>query len=284
MKIAVDAGHGFYTLGKRTPDDEREWTFNDKVVKAFIAEISKYEGVEVRRFDDVTGKTDVPLKTRTDGANRWGADLYISFHHNANTSRWGSWGGVETHVYKTAPSRSVQLAKLVQPELVKAYGLRDRGIKYTDLHITRETRCDAILIEGGFMDSTTDIHKLRDDSVLAAAGKGVARAVAQFYKLATKPIVEEKSVATVSGVVPDKFGMYPKVIMKVKTLVPTDIRKAPSHQAAYVRDAKVGEVFDVYGIENIGGTQWHCVGGTNWIDGNNGKNLYWLDNPALKRK
>ena len=80
-KIAACAGHGFYTPGKRTPDDEREWTFNDKVLRAFQNEINRYEDVEFKRFDDPSGKTDVPLGTRTKGANNWGADLYLSFHH-----------------------------------------------------------------------------------------------------------------------------------------------------------------------------------------------------------
>jgi N-acetylmuramoyl-L-alanine amidase len=187
-KIAIDAGHGYNTAGKRTPDGEREWAFNDKVVRAFIDEMSKYLDVEVRRYDDPTGKTDVPLKTRTDLANAWGADIYISFHHNANTGVWGTWTGTETHVYQTKPAGSVRLATLVQAELVKAYGLKDRGLKYTNLHITRETDMDCCLIEGGYMDSVIDIKKLRDNNVLANAGRGVAKAVSQFGGLVLKPV------------------------------------------------------------------------------------------------
>lgn len=188
FKIAVDAGHGYNTPGKRTPDGEREWAFNDKVVRSFIAEMGKYQDVEVRRYDDPTGKTDVPLKTRTDLANAWGANVYISFHHNANTGYWGTWTGTETHVYQSRPAGSVRLAQSIQAEIVKAYGLKDRGIKYTDLHITRETHMDACLIEGGYMDSVTDIKKLRDNNVLANAGVSVAKGVAIYGSLALKPI------------------------------------------------------------------------------------------------
>ncbi|MEK3645805.1 N-acetylmuramoyl-L-alanine amidase [Aeribacillus sp. FSL M8-0235] len=186
LKIAYCAGHGVNTPGKQTPDGEKEWSFNNKVARAFADEIQKYEGVQLLRTDDPTGKIDVPLKTRTDKANAWGANVYISFHHNANTGKWGEWTGVETHVYKTKPADSVRLAKLVQPAIVKAYGLRDRGIKYTDLHITRETKCTAILIEGGFMDSRIDIKKLRDDKVLEKAGWLIAQAVAKYAKLKRK--------------------------------------------------------------------------------------------------
>lgn len=188
FKVAIDAGHGINTPGKRTPDGEREWSFNDKVVRALISELNKYEGVSVLRTDDPTGKTDVSLSTRTNKANAWDADIYISIHHNANTGRWGTWTGTETFTQTGVGGKAVQLAKLVQPELVKAYGLRNRGLKTANFHITRETKMPAILVEGGYMDSSIDIKKLRDDNVLKNAGIGVAKAVASYAKLKKKAV------------------------------------------------------------------------------------------------
>ncbi|BDH62296.1 hypothetical protein MTP04_24260 [Lysinibacillus sp. PLM2] len=184
IKIGYDAGHGINTPGKRSPDDEREWTFNNVVAKAFALELANYVGVASKRFDDPTGKRDVPLDERTNGANSWGADYYISFHHNANTAEWGNWGGVETYVYLgNMNKKSGELAKAIHPSVVKAYGLTDRGIKEKDLHIVRETVMPAILIEGGFMDSRIDIVKLRDNRVLENAGKLIAQALANYLGL-----------------------------------------------------------------------------------------------------
>jgi len=197
-KIAVGAGHGYNTPGKRTPDGEREWSFNNKVVIAFENEMQKYEGVELLRTDDPTGKTDVPLSTRTDKANDWGAGIYISFHHNALNGKWGNHTGTETYYYKTS-SKGKKLAKLVQNAAVKAYGLGDRGLKTNNLHITRETRCPAVLVEGGFMDSRTDIKKLRDDKVLENVGKYVAQAVAGYANLKRKEIKEEDTYTVKKG-------------------------------------------------------------------------------------
>lgn len=200
MKIAICAGHGGYkslnpkiysTPGKRTPDGEPEWEFNNKLVLAFMEEIKKYEGVEVLRLDDVTGKTDIPLSTRTKKANDWKADIYISFHHNANTSNWGAWTGVETFHWPNG--KSLSLAKIVHPYIVKAYGLRDRGLKDgSHLWIIKNTKMPSILIEGGFMDSTIDIKKLRDDKVLKEAGIGVAKGVAEYGNLKLKNITSPK--------------------------------------------------------------------------------------------
>ncbi|RFA37022.1 hypothetical protein CAI16_02810 [Virgibacillus dokdonensis] len=178
-KVAIGAGHGVHTPGKRTPAGEREWSFNNKVVTAAVRHLKKY-GIDVLRLDDPTGKTDVPLTTRTNKANNWGADILISYHHNANNGRWGNWGGTETYYYPGA-STGLALAKAIHPSIVGVMGLRDRGIKTANLHMVRESRMPAILIEGGFMDSTIDIKVMRDDDNLEQAGKALADAIAGYF-------------------------------------------------------------------------------------------------------
>ena len=187
-KIYFDAGHGKYTPGKRSPSgkfEEREWFFNDEVARAFEARMKQYNNVTLVRTDDRTGEKDILLKNRTDLANNAKADLYISFHHNAYLSKWGSHGGTETFYYKGS-SEGKKLAQLVQNAMLKAYGLRDRGLKTDDLHITRETNMVAVLTEGGFMDSDIDIKKLRDKKVLQKAGQMIADAVAEYLGLKLK--------------------------------------------------------------------------------------------------
>lgn len=190
--IAIDAGHGMNTAGKRTPAGEREWSFNNKVALAAIKYLNGYEGAKIVRLDDPTGKTDVSLKARTDSANKAKADVLVSIHHNANTGKWGTWGGTETFIHSSNPSGARQLANAVQPKLVKAYGLSNRGVKSANFHMLRESKMTAILTEGGFMDSTVDIVKMRDDKVLDAAGKAIAEGVAEFLKLKKKPVVTPK--------------------------------------------------------------------------------------------
>lgn len=199
IKVGYCAGHGYNTPGKRTPDGEREWIFNDIVARAFANELARYEGVTSKRFDDPTGQRDIPLQERTDNANRWGAQYYISFHHNALNATWGNHTGVETFVYiNNKNTTSGKLAAAIHPALVKAYGLKDRGIKEANLHIVRETKMPAILIEGGFMDSIIDIRKLRDKNVLENVGRMIAQALATYLKLKNPSTpVEEEEVSSV---------------------------------------------------------------------------------------
>lgn len=190
IKIGYDAGHAKYTAGKRTPDDEREWTFNNIVAVAFANELSKYKDVELKRFDDPTGEKDIILGDRTKAVNAWGADYHFSFHHNALLSKWGTHGGVETFIYTSPSTKQVAMANAIHPSLVKGYGLRDRGVKKQDLAICRDIKKNGervgILLEGGFMDSTTDIKVLRNKEMLQNAGVLIAQAVANHLKLSLK--------------------------------------------------------------------------------------------------
>jgi N-acetylmuramoyl-L-alanine amidase len=180
--VALDAGHGGFgvTPGKRTPDGEYEWDFNNKVIVAAAAKLTA-NGVDVIRVDDPTGRTDVGLTARTNKANAAGADVYVSSHHNANTGKWGNWTGTETFTYLGSQPESEKLAKEVQSRLVKAYGLRDRGLKKDNFAVVRQTKMPAILTEGGYMDSTIDIKKMRDNSVLKAAGEAIADGVLAYF-------------------------------------------------------------------------------------------------------
>lgn len=176
--IAVDAGHGLHTAGKRTPDGEREWSFNNRVVIALIDELHRL-GLRTVRLDDPSGQRDVPLGERTRKANNAKADVLVSVHHNANTGKWGTWTGTETYSHPKS-TEGAKLSKVVHAEMVKAYGLRDRKTKTANFHMLREAKMPAILTEGGYMDSRIDIVKLRDNEVLKQAGINIARGVASY--------------------------------------------------------------------------------------------------------
>lgn len=220
VRIAIDAGHGYNTAGKRTPDGEREWTFNDKVARAAIARLNTYGGVEILRVDDPTGKVDIPLATRTNRANAWKADVYVSLHHNALIGTWGAHGGVETFTFngENANSVSQRIAAEIHPRVLSAMGISNRGIKKANFHVLRETKMPAILVEGGFMDSLADILALRNDAKLAAQGEAVADGLAAYYKLKPKVDVEVTQVSA---------PKTPTVSAVTKPKAPATTAKAP---------------------------------------------------------
>lgn len=185
LTVMICAGHGPNTPGKRSPDGMKEFEFNSRVADVMKAELEKYEGVTVYFAHEPN--RDVPLKERTDKANKLGVDVYVSIHANANTGKMGDWGGIDTFIYKTSPKEAKALADVIQRNLISATGLRNRGVKATDFHVLRETHMTAVLIEHGFMDSTTDLPKLKTDAYRKLCGETNAKSLAEFYGLKRKP-------------------------------------------------------------------------------------------------
>lgn len=203
VKVAFDAGHGIHTPGKRSPNGEREWTFNDKVIRAAMLKLSQYKNVEMLRTDDSSGNTDVPLSTRTNRANAWKADILVSAHHNALGTKWDDHEGAETFVMDPISynPKSKKLANCVHPHIVKVMKTKDRGIKSANFHMLRESKMPAILTEGGFMDSRTDIKKMRDDKFLRAQGEAIAVGIAEYFglELKVKPVEAKPEIIQVSN-------------------------------------------------------------------------------------
>ena len=122
IKIALDAGHGINTPGKRClksldKNETREWTLNDRVVKYVMEGLKAYDGLKVIRLDDPTGKRDVPLKERTDKANKANADLLLSIHHNAGING-GTGGGVVVYRYPNSTMTTKAMQKSLYDKII----------------------------------------------------------------------------------------------------------------------------------------------------------------------
>jgi N-acetylmuramoyl-L-alanine amidase len=234
LKIAIDAGHGPNTPGKRSPDGMREYEFNNAVAKYMKAELGNYEGVSVL-FTHEDGR-DVPLPERTNKANNWGADVLASLHANANTGVMGSWGGIDTFVYGTS-GHSYKIAKIVQQNLIEATKLRNRGVKVANFHMLRETKMPAILIEHGFMDSTTDLPYLKSNTYRKLCGVTNARSIAEYYKLKRK----NESVSRNPKYTTDPTDRIGEVVIGKE---PMNYRKEPNLDAPILRVLPAGHGSD----------------------------------------
>ena len=188
MKIAIDAGHGPETPGKRTPDGSlREYHFNAPTARYVADELlHEYEGVEILlTFDD---SRDVPLKERTDRANAWGADVFVSIHANAyGAGGWNDAKGIETFVYKTRPAAALKLAEAVHRNLILATGRPDRGVKTADFHVLRETKMPAILVECGFMTNREEAELLKSDAYRRKCAAAIVAGIVEVCGLRKKP-------------------------------------------------------------------------------------------------
>lgn len=209
MKIAIDAGHGYNTAGKRTPDGIREWTLNNAVAN-YLAEYLKGYATTFR-VDDTTGKTDIKLSTRRNNAINKGAKLLVSLHHNALKKKWNKVTGIETYSHtlyanKEAKELSVKLASAISKET----GLKNRGAKKAMFAVIATSKITCVLCEGGFMDGETDSKYIRTEEGQRAYAKAVADTIITYYglkKTTTTKTSTKKSVETIAKEVIDgKWG------------------------------------------------------------------------------
>ena len=202
FKIALNAGHGMNTPGKRClksidVSETREWYLNSRICKKIEEKLKEYSGYDLIRVDDTTGNTDIPLKQRTDKANKFGADFYLSIHHNAGVNG-GSGGGVIAIVYKSIKDGSItsKWQKALYDSLIQKTGLKGNRavpLQKHDLHEVRETKMPAVLLECGFMDSTTDTPIILSEDFAEKAAAACAEVLVSYGGLVKKSQTTVKS-------------------------------------------------------------------------------------------
>lgn len=185
VKIGLDAGHGLHTSGKQTPDGIKEWTLNDKVCDK-IADILKDYNCEIIRTDHNEGEIDESLSQRVNEYIKAGVACLVSIHHNAYTSQWNEATGVEVYTDRNPIPADTKLAELVYDRLVKYTGLKGRGIKKANFQIINQNKIAAILVEGGFMDSTNDYKVIISDEGQSNYARAVAEGIIEFCGLKKK--------------------------------------------------------------------------------------------------
>lgn len=125
-------------------------------------------------------RDQLDLQYRTMLANELGVDLFLSIHHNA-----GERISQGTEVYYTGRAlngeRSLELATLLQQELVGALGTRDRGVFDDTFFVTRNTLAPAALLELAFVNNPAEGPRTKDPAFQEAAAQAIVRALERFY-------------------------------------------------------------------------------------------------------
>lgn len=198
FKIALTAGHYMGTPGKRClkkldPNETKEWWLNDRIADKVENLLKDYTGYELLRTDDTSGKKDVSLRSRTNAANKFKADFYLSIHHNAGI-KGGSGGGITAFVYTNAKAASIEWQKALYKALIDATwlkGNRSNPMPKKNLHEVRETNMPAVLLELGFMDSTTDVPIILTDEYADLCAGAIVKVLVEKGKLTKIDKVEE---------------------------------------------------------------------------------------------
>lgn len=185
MKIAIDAGHGSYTAGKRTPDGYREHWANVKVASYFAQAMDRCGVAYIKTgWDDDNSKDDpdTGLSARQKEIKKAGCDYSISFHFNAfgDGKSYNSGEGIGTLISDkdSCVGDSLKMANCIQKELIKGTKQKNRGVKRQALSMCNckvmGTKA-SVLIECAFMTNKRESELMKMDSFCLECAEEAAR-------------------------------------------------------------------------------------------------------------
>lgn len=194
-KVYLDAGHGGKDTGA-VSNGLKEKDITLKIAKYTKDYLQKHYDVSIKMSR--TGDTYPSLTQRTNEANKWGADLFVSIHINA-----GGGYGYEDYIYSGYVSYQTKKMQDIMNNEISVLFRKNRGKKRKNLAVVRDTKMPAILTENGFIDNKEDANFLRKSSNLKKIGKshaiGIAKSLGLTNKSKTKYVVV-KNGDTLSGI------------------------------------------------------------------------------------
>lgn len=194
FKLAIGAGHYINEAGKRClksldPNETREWWLNDRVADYVEDGLAEYDGVQVLRLDDSDdGKEDITLAARVGSANQWGADFYLSIHHNAGANGTAA-GGIVAYMHPAAGGKTREWRDELYDALIAHTGLKGNRANpkaTADHYVTRKTKMDAVLLELGFMDSASDVPVILTDEYARKCAQAIVEVIVRRAGLTKK--------------------------------------------------------------------------------------------------
>lgn len=209
-RVVIDAGHGGGDLGAEGLNGIREKDITLAVARHLERILERRHDIEVILTRDAD--ESIGLVERTETANRYAADLFISLHCNAWPN--ASAKGVETYFLSPAKTEwdadvarkenagvgaaedldfilwdlvqnafiqeSATLAEEVQSRLASDLGLTNRGVKQAGFRVLVGAFMPAILVELGFVTNRSDAGKLSDPKFHESAAEAMADAIVEF--------------------------------------------------------------------------------------------------------
>lgn len=172
--VVIDAGHGGKDKGAYW-GGVRESSLNLIVAHKLAYEL-KARGIKAvltRKHDSTCS-----YGYRTRIANKYPNAIFVSVHFNASTNT--SVKGIETY-YLSREGRKI--ASKVQKRLVKGLKTKNRGIKFRNYKVLRDTNSPAILVECGFISNPKERSRCQTRWYQTTAARVIADGLMDYRKM-----------------------------------------------------------------------------------------------------
>ena len=185
IKIYIDQGHnpsnpnaGAEGNGLR----EQDITY---AVGTALAELLRENGnfdvmVSRNTQEEILGTSNAEsLRIRTEEANAFGADAFISIHVNASNITEAT--GSEAYIFRR-DSSAFDLAEDILLRLSEATGYASRGVFVRpSLYVLKNTKMPAVLVELGFITNRQEAIYMYENPTLYA--RGIYNGILTYYGL-----------------------------------------------------------------------------------------------------
>lgn len=153
--VYIDPGHGGYDPGAQGNGVVEK----DIVLKLGLMLKEKLEANGIKVIMSRTSDVYVSLEDRSKGANNASPNIFISIHINSAGATSAS--GIETYYYKSIDK---PLAEKLQSKLVNYTGAVNRGVKWEEFYVVKNTTMPASLVEIGFLSNVNEANNLKSSS------------------------------------------------------------------------------------------------------------------------
>jgi len=183
VKLYFDPGHGGSDPGA-SGNGFREKDLALQIALEIRSMLKKYKGAQVR-LSRTTDKY-LSLSARTNDANKWGADYFLSIHLNAFN---GSANGYEDFIYNGLSNSSGTAKKrdIIHDEVYKAItsmgSTPNRGRKKANFAVLRQTDMPAMLSENLFIDGSADGKIIKQKDYVENVAQGHVNGLAKAFNL-----------------------------------------------------------------------------------------------------
>ncbi len=172
--IVIDPGHGGKDPGA-SGQQYQEKTLTLNIAKELERSL-KATGMNVIMTRD--GDTYPTLTERVNISHTNKADIFISIHLNSNSNKEAQ--GTDTYYYETNVNER-ELANCIQEEVIKATGLKNRGIHEGNFQVIRTNAKAAILVELGFISNPEEEKILASKEFQVQAAAGIVKGIERYF-------------------------------------------------------------------------------------------------------
>ncbi|HTB33913.1 MAG TPA: N-acetylmuramoyl-L-alanine amidase, partial [bacterium] len=221
--IVIDPGHGGEDPGAHGPHGLREKDVCLAIALRVKAALAHQPDLTVL----LTRDTDVfiPLRGRTEFANRADADLFVSIHNNASPDPDSH--GSQVFFYDSQTSdraaadlvsrenengdslevlltdlgkqvvrdQSIRMAKDVQSDLGTAIKLKRRNVSYAPFFVLARTKMPAILVEVAFITNPSEERLLKNESFQQKVADSLAAGLVDYRSQMDQQASAQRSLA-----------------------------------------------------------------------------------------